>query len=528
MAAARGLCRNRDKIRIISTSFSQESRKFPLILHDKFTYPDGAWIHHPAEICNLLKTPGTEDDEMTIEELRQKYHDSCKKLKEGNITFTAFFELPVSVDMSEMTDDPELVDIKLEKWFVNAPMYLIPGNVLNPGLLERNGEDWRWNARGVYYRHWFNTEIDWEDDGEMERRRRAKRCLKHATNNARWNKSEYGWEADTWGDIFGQIRDDPAVAADKHEYCTVRSAVHPVSCLQTVISKFIRRIPDATFGLATFQPKDCQNAANLVFPFAVYEAKGWSGDTREARHQACAAASVYLDLLDTLARQPQEGRTKGDYQTVESRSTQVFVITSFGAHWHVMVGYSRPRLAREHAGRKGVSDIVYLFQRIWSGRISTERKAWELLSIIDQIHEWLRTAREGCQWAEDYSVPAYAQFAGWHLPDWTEHFSGEALEKLKRTAGRLMTEAFRRFRGEIMGPVEPMVCVGDHCRVRSREEVVNHFKEWHGINLGDADELRPVFDGTVDTEDDDVTMPSKKKCDWVAEVEDGDPGPSSG
>src|SRR6185436_6991636 len=105
----------------------------------------------------------------------------------------------------------------------------------------------------------------------------------------------------------------------KHEYCTVRSAVHPVSCLQMDQSKLIRRIPDATFGLATFQPKHYQNAvasydldaerlqalalhrncglladprwgdSNLVFPFAVYEAKGWNAQPREARRQACSA-----------------------------------------------------------------------------------------------------------------------------------------------------------------------------------------------------------------------------------------------
>ena len=32
-------------------------------------------------------------------------------------------------------------------------------------------------------------------------------------DNARWNKSEYGWEADAWSDVFGQMRDDPVIAA---------------------------------------------------------------------------------------------------------------------------------------------------------------------------------------------------------------------------------------------------------------------------------------------------------------------------
>jgi hypothetical protein len=171
----------------------------------------------------------------------------------------------------------------------------------------------------------------------------------------------------------------------------VRSAAHPVSCLSTGQSKFITRIPDATFGLATFQPKHYQNAIasydldarriqalalhrncgllsdprwggrDLVFPFAVYEAKGWSGDPREARHQACSAAVAYLDLLDALARHPgKEGQREGAYQASESRNSQVFALTSFGAHWHVMVGYRRPRLRREYEGRKGMSKNVYV------------------------------------------------------------------------------------------------------------------------------------------------------------------------
>lgn len=100
---------------------------------------------------------------------------------------------------------------------------------------------------------------------------------------------------------------------------------------------------------------------SLVFPFAVYEAKGWSGDARAARRQACSAGKVYLDLLDNLARQlGKAGEKNGRYQTDQSRNSQVFVYTSFGAHWHVLVGYKRPRLAREHAGHQGLSESVYV------------------------------------------------------------------------------------------------------------------------------------------------------------------------
>jgi hypothetical protein len=153
----------------------------------------------------------------------------------------------------------------------------------------------------------------------------------------------------------------------------------------------VKRIPDATFGLATFREKHYQNLvasyeldaerlralalhrhcglvsdprcgeAALVFPFAVYEAKGWNGDPREARHQACAAGAAYLDMLDALARVPGPSEMEDrEYQFEDSRSTQVFALTSFGAQWHVLVGYRRPRLKREHAGHSDMSGNVYV------------------------------------------------------------------------------------------------------------------------------------------------------------------------
>lgn len=98
----------------------------------------------------------------------------------------------------------------------------------------------------------------------------------------------------------------------------------------------------------------------LVFPFAVYEAKGWSGDCRVARRQACIAATAYLDLLDDLARRPGPVDSTKPYQTATSHHYQVFALTSFGAHWHLLVGYRRPREAEEHAGVQGMSETVHV------------------------------------------------------------------------------------------------------------------------------------------------------------------------
>ena len=163
-----------------------------------------------------------------------------------------------------------------------------------------------------------------------------------------------------------------------------------VSCTLTGKSKLIQRIPDATFGLTTFSEYEpdlsiCANelrrtrlerlllhrkcglladprwgSTDLAFPFAVYEAKGWSGDCREARHQACLAGATYLDMLDNLVRRPGPVGSTKPYQTVKSHHYQVFALTSFGAHWHLLVGYRRPRQEDEYRGTKGMSDTVYV------------------------------------------------------------------------------------------------------------------------------------------------------------------------
>lgn len=165
---------------------------------------------------------------------------------------------------------------------------------------------------------------------------------------------------------------------------------HPVLCTLTGESTVVNRIPDATFGLTTFSDTNRDSPVqrdelrrerleklllhpkcgllsdpkwgelDLVFPFAVYEAKGWSGDCREARRQACQGAACYLDMLDNLARTPGTVGSAKVYQTKTSHQYQVFALTSFGAHWHLLVGYQRPRQEEEHAGAAGMSETVYV------------------------------------------------------------------------------------------------------------------------------------------------------------------------
>ena len=319
------------------------------------------------------------------------------------------------------------------------------------------------------------------------------------------------------------------------------------------------RKPDATFGLATFQPRDYQRSvmadwnldhdrlealllhrdcglisdprwgdANLVFPFAVYEAKGWDGDPREARLQACAAGAVYLDMLDRLSRCPAEiGDTNSSaYQTAGSRNTQVFVFTSFGTHWHILVGYKRPRLKREYAGREGMSESVYVFQRIWSARVVTEREAWELISLIDQIHLWgvtdhrdfvIQHLKPWHEFAEECYADDVQEMLGYvdtggtidpktgwrnwavpsecvRLPPWVGHLTSDFWARRKQVADRAafqVKEAFVRHQDGArpgktfeLSPLHHICGMDEGCdyRLEFWDEFVTHAREVHGAD----------------------------------------------
>ena len=175
---------------------------------------------------------------------------------------------------------------------------------------------------------------------------------------------------------------------DKHEYSDYVAETDPQTCLLTGENRLKNRTPDATFGLAVyhrgsqiapasfrglckekldrilFHPKtglisDPRWGHNeMAFPWGVYEAKGWSGDYREARRQACTAGARYLAMLDHLARTPGPASARTRYQTERSHDYQIFVFTSIGSHWHVLVGCRNDRLPEQHAGMQGMSEAV--------------------------------------------------------------------------------------------------------------------------------------------------------------------------
>ncbi|EIT80897.1 hypothetical protein Ao3042_02615 [Aspergillus oryzae 3.042] len=581
---------------------------------------DGPWMPDPSGLENELavQPPDTKPATgVTMDEYRASFkvdrQEASKKMRElkaenrlDEVELQWAVIMWNSVDMMR-TDgwSEDEIESALERYYAGPQYYLTPNNIASPRMIERYGADWGLNARGVYYRHRYSQGwvtaghdlwlpsldgIDWNGPGESSRRSRAKAFLKCILNNERWRKSEYAWEADAWTHVFGQMRDDPVLAVDKHEYNTIKLKRDPVSCLLVGEPKFIKRIPDATFGLATFKPKDYQNPlaewnldhdrlealllhrhcglisdprwgdADLAFPFAVYEAKGWSGDAREARRQGCSAGAVYLDMLDNLACQPgKAGKGKRAYQSAEARSNnQVFVFTSFGAHWHILVGYKRPRLERECAGHEGFSESVYIFQRIWSGRVVTQRKAWELLSLVDQIHLWGVT---------DFRNSIINRLNDWHefgrrcyandvkfmfrkvgadrftrdgkeyrpipgvclqLADWAKHLSEEARDKLRERVISYFHQACPRDLPDLTDNWPAAItCLLDDCGpvgtpgypIQCKEEMAAHYREVHGKDDDVIADLKRLWDEPEEIDNDNNPVQVRKR----ERLESGEP-----
>jgi hypothetical protein len=76
---------------------------------------------------------------------------------------------------------------------------------------------------------------------------------------------------------------------------------------------------------------------DIVFPFAVYEAKKRAGSYEQAEDQIYHACKTYLAMLDDLARNPNN---VAEYQTKESSQYQIFALTSCGSEWQVFLAWN--------------------------------------------------------------------------------------------------------------------------------------------------------------------------------------------
>jgi len=167
--------------------------------------------------------------------------------------------------------------------------------------------------------------------------------------------------------------------------------------------------------------------------------------------------------------------------------------------------------------------------------VVTERKAWELLFMVDQIHIWgvtdfrdfvihhLKPWHEFCKIChvlDTDSLPLCdgfdfnaleAQGMMWvlPLPEWTRHLSDSERRRLLQVSAKIQREAVLKYRsGNVegchgMGAI--LSCLDDGCGpfpgypLTSAEEAFNHFRDFHG----DADDveildwLRRCFNGMV-------------------------------
>ncbi|KAL1857448.1 hypothetical protein VTK73DRAFT_8093 [Phialemonium thermophilum] len=263
------------------------------------------------------------------------------------------------------------------------------------------------------------------EEKKTELDQRASKLFKRAIANQLYKSSEFGWEVCAWHDVFGLIMDDERLRMDKRPYEFVEKD-------DTGHKAMKMRIPDATMGLKTYDDYDLRRGfmctvpdckedhsskqpdkrlsqgrlsammhncecglvvdgvwgkTDLVFPFALYEAKKRASSFEAAEEQIYHACKTYLAMLDDLARNPDN---VAEYQTEDSSKYQLFAFTSCGSYWEVYIAWNF--LNSCHV------------ETIWEGDVKEFSRAFDLICIVDQIH--------------DYAVKHHRPFVMRHLEAW--------------------------------------------------------------------------------------------------------------
>lgn len=76
---------------------------------------------------------------------------------------------------------------------------------------------------------------------------------------------------------------------------------------------------------------------DVVFPFAVYEAKRERLRYQAAKTQVFHACKLHMGMLDDLARNPEN---VSEYQSEDSTNYQVFGFSAEGAVWQVFLAFN--------------------------------------------------------------------------------------------------------------------------------------------------------------------------------------------
>ncbi|KAF2678996.1 hypothetical protein K458DRAFT_394405 [Lentithecium fluviatile CBS 122367] len=136
-------------------------------------------------------------------------------------------------------------------------------------------------------------------------------------------------------------------------------------------------------------------AVELVFPWALFEAKRDSEPLEDAERQLHEGASVYLAMLDDLARDPKSpDKYQGGATIVSNRATepQLFGFASSGTRlWiYTIFGW--------------LGDCI--IQPLWRGDLCEAEDAINNLIIVNQLHK--------------FAVTTYRNFVIKHLEPWLQ------------------------------------------------------------------------------------------------------------
>jgi hypothetical protein len=187
---------------------------------------------------------------VTMQDLRERYQRRLEELHRyaaehgiEDVTIGGVVVQPPVVKIKDNKGDEhkearaiELLYANSELWVCFSVLRLLtncltsdfdPKQEYPPFMVDAWRQDWTLNARGIYYRDdyspchvtmgrkiWVPTleYADWDEPGQVDRRKRARLMAEHNISNETWIKSEYAWEADAWADVFGEMRNDPVLA----------------------------------------------------------------------------------------------------------------------------------------------------------------------------------------------------------------------------------------------------------------------------------------------------------------------------
>ncbi|KAH8599477.1 hypothetical protein B0O99DRAFT_724679 [Bisporella sp. PMI_857] len=496
----------------------------------------------------------------TMKEYREEYREKQKEsFKAANLSwlreqFVCVLDIighPRAVDMKNFTGSEEELRNAIESLYANDGRAFIPTMVYPPNMIDNYGKEYALNSRGIYYSHEYRPElvtidrkvwvpsfekVDWEEPSEGDRRRRARIAVEHNIDNGTRRKSEYAWEADAWADVFNQMRNDPCLELDKHDYVSLKPETHSVQLTLTGESTVVNRIPDVTFGLATFSGDTGRSfqadelSRERLEKLLLHRKCGLLCDPKWEKPTSCSHLRYMKQKVGA------ETAVKRDIKHVKqelatsicliiwctktSHQYQVFALTSFGAYWHLLVGYRRPRQVNEYRGTKGMSENVYMFQRIWSAYIHLWAITEFRTFVTDHLKPWHKFCDDNylLDWRSIYDVKPELKSMRTCDEDTDLPLPSSALQRAlcnrraRESLARELEIHHRRKGKEKSAERAVWHCSKSECsELYTSEGFLDHLRDVHGYPESDLSKIKRCLD-SAEAEDFHVTeMPHRER-----------------